>query len=50
MEKEKPDASCDAPSLLGLCLLPQRVFVRKLIIFSQSNSVGIREGQLLLHL
>lgn len=32
MEREKPDASCDAPSLLKPWLPQQRVFVKKLII------------------
>lgn len=56
MEREKPDAWCDAPSLPELCLLQERVFVQKLIIFSQSDCAGIRKGlqegmgQLLPHL
>lgn len=52
-ERKKTDASCDAPSLLKLCLPQERVFVKKLIIFSQNGCAGIREelqegtGQLL---
>lgn len=44
MEREKPDARCNAPSLLKLGLLQERVFVQKLIIFSQSDCAGIRKG------
>lgn len=42
--KGNTDASRNALRLLVLCLPQQRVFVKKLIIFSQRNCAGIREG------
>lgn len=43
MERGKPDTlQCSEP--VKLCLPQERVFVRKLIIFSQSYCVRIREG------
>lgn len=42
--KEKTDVSREAPSLLKRCLPQERMCVKKLIIFSQTDCAGIREG------